>query len=58
MEELKRLKKQYLELSVLKRALIIFGTTLFGSITAPIGTVLLLVELWNVIDQREHSDKK
>lgn len=57
MEELKKLKDQYLELSVLKRALIIFGTTLFG-ITAPIGTVLLLVELWNVIDQREHSDKK
>ena len=57
MEELKKLKDQYLELSVLKRALIIVGTTLFG-ITAPIGTVLLLVELWNVIDQREHSDKK
>lgn len=54
MEELKNLKKQYLELSVLKRALIIFGTTLFG-ITAPIGTVLLLVELWNLIDQKENK---
>ena len=40
MEELKKLKDQYLELSILKRVLIIFGTTLIG-IKAPIGTVLL-----------------
>ena len=42
----------YLSLSLPKRCLIIFGSTLFG-ITAPLGTVLLLVELWNVLDKKE-----
>lgn len=52
MEELKQWKDKYLSLSLPKRCLIIFGSTLFG-ITAPLGTVLLLVELWNVLDKKE-----
>lgn len=54
MEELKKWKDKYLSLSLPKRCLIIFGTTLFG-ITAPIGTVLLLVELWNILDKKENK---
>ncbi len=51
MEEIKQWKNKYLALELPKRCLIIFGTTMFG-ITAPIGTVLLLVELWNVLDRK------
>ena len=52
MEEIKKYKDQYLALSLPKRILIIFGLTLFG-ITAPLSTVLVLVELWNILDKKE-----